>query len=360
MSLAAASLSPSDALDRVAGNADELDRDPRFPAESLDALASAGMLAITVPDTGGRRPLPAAAEWEAVRAVARADGSVGRIYDGHLNAVERLALAAPEPLRSRELARVEAGAARLGVWGADPRPAEGEGEPARLVAGRRVHGAKVFCSGAGGLDAALVLVRGDEPGPPLLAYVDLTDDVEVDRDWYRAAGMRSSESHRVVFHGAAVLAVLGEPGELGREPWFGRDAIRTASCWAGLVDAVRAEALALLAQRVAKDDLAALAAGRMVARAGTVDALLADAGRRVEGDPEAPVFGLSVALRAAVADAARDTVESALAALGSRPLAAAGRLDRARRDLEVFLHQHRLDPLLVRLGRRAATDGPGA
>ena len=115
MSLAAASLSPSDALDRVAGNADALDRDPRFPAESLDALASAGMLAVTVPDTGGRRPLPAAAEWEAVRAVARADGSVGRIYDGHLNAVERLALAAPEPLRSRELARVEAGAARLGV-----------------------------------------------------------------------------------------------------------------------------------------------------------------------------------------------------------------------------------------------------
>jgi alkylation response protein AidB-like acyl-CoA dehydrogenase len=358
VSLAAARLSLSDALDRVAANADELDRDPRFPAESLDALGAAGMLGITVPDSGGRH-LPASRDWEAVRAVARADGSVGRIYDGHLNAVERLALAAPEPLRSRELARVLAGEARLGVWGADPRPAEGEGDPARLVAGDRVHGAKVFCSGAGGLDAALVLVRGDVPGPPLLAYVDLTDDVEVDRDWYRAAGMRSSESHRVVFHGAAVLAVLGEPGELGREPFFGRDAIRTASCWAGLVDAVREEALALLAARVVEDDLAALAAGRMVARAGTVDALLDDAGRRVEANPEEPVFGLSVALRVAVADAARDTVESALAALGSRPLAVAGRLDRARRDLEVFLHQHRLDPLLARLGRQAASDGSG-
>ena len=351
MNIAPASLSSQDALARVAGCAEELDRNPGFPHEALDDLAAAGLLALTVPAAGGRRGAGVEEEWEAVRAVARADGSVGRIYDGHLNAVERLAVAAPEPLRSNELGRVAAGEARLGVWGADPRP--GEGEPARLVAGSRVHGAKVFCSGAGGLDAALVLVRREEPGPPLLAYVDLTDAVEVDRDWYRAAGMRASESHRVVFHGAQALAVLGKPGELGREPWFGRDAIRTAACWAGLVDAVREEAFALLAERGGGDDLAALAAGRMFAHAVTVDALLADSARRVAEDPQAPVFARSVGVRSALAEAARDTVQSALAALGSRPLAAAGRLDRARRDLEVFLHQHRLEPLLARIGRQA-------
>jgi len=97
-----------------------------------------------------------------------------------------------------------------------------------------LEGVKTFCSGSTGLDRALVAVHGPgeadgAPGAPLLAYVDLRGDgVEVDRSWFRGSGMRSSESHRVVFRGARVLAVLGEPGELVREPYFARDAIRTA------------------------------------------------------------------------------------------------------------------------------------
>ena len=42
------------------------------------------------------------------------------------------------------------------------------------------------------------------------------------------------------FRGARVLAVLGGPGELSREPWFGRDAIRTAASWAGVADSAAA------------------------------------------------------------------------------------------------------------------------
>ena len=40
------------------------------------------------------------------------------------------------------------------------------------------------------------------------------EDVEVDRSWFRGAGMRASESHRVIFSRTPVLAILGEPGEL--------------------------------------------------------------------------------------------------------------------------------------------------
>ena len=46
-------------------------------------------------------------------------------------------------------------------------------------------------------------------------------------------------------------------------------------------------------------------------------------------------------------------VDEALRAAGSRPLARGGALDRAARDLRIFLLQHRLDPLLVRAGREA-------
>jgi hypothetical protein len=38
-------------------------------------------------------------------------------------------------------------------------------------------------------------------------------------------------------------------------------------------------------------------------------------------------------------------------ATGSRPFATGTALDRARRDFELFVLQHRLDPLLTRLGK---------
>ncbi len=330
--------------------AGERDAFPAFPTDAFDALEDAGILRFTVPRADGSRPVSLAEEWETVRRVAGADASVARVLDGHLNAVERLAVALPEPLRSEELRAVSAGQRRLGVWGADPGP--GEGEPARLTAEGTAEGVKVFCSGAGGLDRALVLLRGDEPGPPLLAYIDLTEGVEVDPTWYRGAGMRASESHRVAFSGARVVAVLGEPGELSREPWFGRDAIRTAATWAGAADSALA-ALLEGAGRRADEDLVALAVGRALTARGTIDAWFATAAARADGAPDEPLADLSVALREAVAGACRTILAEAEGALGSRPFAAAGDLDRARRDLGIFLLQHRLDPMVARMGRRA-------
>jgi polysaccharide deacetylase len=321
---------------------------PAFPEGAMRLLERAGVPAATVP--AGRPAPPPGEEWALVRRVARADGSVARILDGHFNAVERVALLAPEPLRTEELEAVAAGERRLGVWGADPLPAEGA--PASIGGprgDRRMSGEKVFCSGAGGIDRALVTAR-DRAGRPLLALVDLSDGVAIDRTWYRGSGLRTAESHRVRFDGARVLAVLGAPGELVREPWFSRDAIRTAACWAGIADRAADAALAALAERPAAGDLEALAAGRILGAVATIDRWL-DAATREAADPEADLRATSVQLRAAVADACRAIVDEATRAAGSRPLVAGGHLDRCRRDLDLFLLQHRLDPMVARLGR---------
>src|ERR671910_820345 len=100
-----------------------------LPAETLDLEA---ILARISAGASGRDAHPSfPEEWRVLRAVAGADGSVGRILDGHFNGVDRVSLLAPESLRSRELEAIAAGKLLLGVWGADPIP--GEGEPARLV-----------------------------------------------------------------------------------------------------------------------------------------------------------------------------------------------------------------------------------
>lgn len=346
----------------ISAGAASRDRKPAFPEDPFRTLAHAGILGMTVPappEEGGRG-VTFAEEWRVLRAVARADGSVGRILDGHFNGVERVSALAPEPLRSDELRAVAAGELRLGVWGADPVP--GEGEPARLVdSGRRVSGVKTFCSGSTGLDRALVLVRDPEgsPGPPSLAYVDLSEGVEVDTSWFGGAGMRSSESHRVFFDGAPVLAVLGEPGEISREPFFARDAIRTSTTWAGIADLAVDSALDVLAAKSAgkdPDDLVSLAAGRLLTARGTIDRWLEFAAARADADPGASLSGFSTQLRESIAAACRAILDEAARATGSHPFASSGPLDRARRDLELFLLQHRLEPALVRRGRQAITE----
>jgi len=335
------------AIATIAAGAAERDRDPSgaFPADAVDTLAAAGAMQVTA----GPNPVSYAEELALLRSVAAADTGVARILDGHLNAVERLRVHAPPDLRDAELAAIATGARRAGVWGADPVP--GEGEPAR-VAGEALHGTKTFCSGAGGLERAIVLARTDGADAPVAAWVDLTavETIEIDRVWFRGAGMRSSASHRVTFAGTPVLALLGPPGALVAQPWFARDALRTAATWAGAADAAVDDALARLAARPATGDLEALAAGRLRTWQETIGLWLRAAAAELDTRrPEDP-GAFAARARTALADAARAILDEAERATGSRPAAAGSVLDRAARDLRLFLLQHRLEPILARAG----------
>lgn len=346
---------PGLALERIAAGAPARDAVPEapFPTEAFDALADAELLGWTA-IAGPARP-PAARELALVRAVAAADGSVGRIYDGHLNAIERLAVQGSSQLRERELPQFASGDLLGGVWGGDPAP--GEGEPAAVIdtpAGPVLRGVKTFCSGAGGLHRALVLARSPGGGPPLSAWVELTDPerARIDPTWYRSHGLRASVSHRVVFSDLPVMELLGAPGSISAQPWFARDALRTASSWAGMADSAVSSALAELGARPSTGPLEGLAAGRILAAQQTVSVWLAAAATAMDGGsaglPEIALHG-----RVTIAGACRTLLDEAARACGSRPFARGGALDRARRDLEVFLLQHRLEPMLARAGEAA-------
>jgi alkylation response protein AidB-like acyl-CoA dehydrogenase len=334
----------ADVLAHIAAQSGALDAEPRFPAENFSGLIAAGVLK---PSRGF------AAEVRLVRAVAAADASTARILDGHLNGVERLTLAGPEPLRSTELAQIHDGKLLLGVWGADP--AAGEGPPARLDEhdGQLVlRGVKTFCSGAGGVQRALVLAA-DRDGSRRLVYLDTTSRVSIDRGWYRASGLRASESHRVEFHDTPVLALLGEPGELSREPYFSRDGIRTSATWAGLADRILGETIAALdPERI--DAVQAHALGRMRVAQSTIDRWLDHTVASLDqpGDPLLAHDPAALALecRIALDESARLISSQAARTCGSRALIGASALDRARRDLDLFLLQHRLDPKIAKLG----------
>jgi alkylation response protein AidB-like acyl-CoA dehydrogenase len=348
-------LSMDEALARISARARELDESPRLPEENLVDLRAAGMLQLPADRSAVSLPR----EIELVRALAGADASTARIFDGHLNGVERLALSAPTGLRDAELEGVASGELLLGVWGADPAP--GEGEPAQVARHRDgslvLRGAKTFCSGAGGVQRALVVVTaGGEsapaatPGARCLAYVDTSEGVLIDRSWYRASGLRASESHRVEFSDAPVLALLGGENELLRQPWFARDGVRTAATWAGIADGICAAAARALGERE-PDEHQLRALGKLRVARATIDRWLEYAGTRLDDrDVEDPA-GLATECRAAIIEASETIAGEAARACGSRSLIAGDALDRGRRDLDLFVLQHRLDPQLAKLGR---------
>ncbi len=131
---------------------------------------------------------------------------------------------------------------------------------------------------------------------------------------------------------------------LTTEPYLSGDAIRTAAAWAGILDTAVEDALPRL-----KDGRPGRAGGGPD-RDGTGDdrplVRVRGARRRARrrwrfsSEKRSPTAGATM-------------LDEAARAAGSRPFATGTALDRARRDFELFVLQHRLDPLVARLGQRA-------
>lgn len=305
--------------------------------------------------TGGDAFASRADEHRALRSVASRDLGLGRVLDGHRNALERIQRHRPEDVAEDDRAVAEAGLVPHGVWGADPH--DDEGVPAAIDrGGATVSGTKVFCSGAGLVDRALVLVGSeDRLAGTVCALVDVSDPERalVDRRWFRGEALRSSASHRVVLDRAPVLAVLAsEPdgrSALLAEPWFSGDALRTAVTWAGALDRIVDGTTTALQHREPTDSEAAILARAHAARA-SVDLWLDHATRVRENDPGTARRVVLLA-RLEITERCREALRACAELTGSRPIAVGDDVARARADLDLLLLQHRLSPAAVRLGR---------
>jgi hypothetical protein len=115
-----------------------------------------------------------------------------------------------------------------------------------------------------------------------------------------------------------------------------------------MADAAADAALRELACKPGRGELEALAAGRMQTAHRTISLWLDAAARAMDSGEDLAAVALHV--RAAIAAQCAVLLDEAARACGSWPFARATSLDRCRRDLEVFLLQHRLDPMLARAG----------
>jgi alkylation response protein AidB-like acyl-CoA dehydrogenase len=342
-------------VEAIAHRAARVDRDARFPHESLAELAAAGAMGLAVPERFGGAGVGPVATCEAVERVAGACASTGMVFVMHVVAVHTLAagIADDEPEGPKQAALAAAARGEhLSTLAYSERGSRGhfwaQVSRARVEAGGVVIDAdKSFATSAGEADSYvlacgapgsddplttdLYLVPGDAPGLEVGAPFD-------------GLGMRANASAQLRVRGLHVTTDrrLGETGSgfglmmQATLPWF---VLGSAACSVGIagaaLDAAIAHATGAQLEHLGSSlaDIpgvrARLAEARI--RHAQARAYLYDVAAKVEQGAPDVMLGV-LALKAAAAEMAVEVTDLCLRVGGGAAYAKHGPLERHFRD----------------------------
>lgn len=332
---------PRAVADVIEDEAAGRDADGAFPAASFRALQEAGLLTAPLPALLGGRDVESSALLTLLRQIGRASLPMGRVYEGHVNALA-LIRRYGTPAQLARAARDAHAGALFGVWNTE------DGPGLRLVAGPEgltLTGGKTFASGLGWVTRPLLPAEGEVGRTMVLLPTEREPGVPDLRFW-QPLGMRATVSGRVDYTGARVDPddLIGQPGDYYRQPEFGGGAMRFLAVQLGGADAVVASARTVL-RRLGRagDDVQRLRFAEVAVRLEAAWHLTREAGRRLAAWPEdrdpAPLLAYVALARTAAEDACLLACEAAERAVGARGLLAPWPTERLLRDLRMYLRQ---------------------
>jgi len=306
-----------------------------YPAARVDDLRRAGALSAYARIAPGQ---PTAALLRALKAVGAADLSLGRLFEGHVNAVQLIA-AYGSPEQTDALDQRLAAGELMGVWNTEPAP----GMTIEPSGGDRwrLHGAKSFATGAAELDRVLITAR-DPDGAKRMVIVPLTGEAHrADVSGWRVRGMKGTISGLLDFEGIEVSddALIGTAEDYEREPRFSAGAWRFCAVQLGAAEAL---------VRYLRDHLVRTGKGSdpvQRARFAPLVVALRGAGAWVEQAAqmaeagEADAVPMVLMARGAVEEAALATMEAAARSVGTASFFHGDPIDRITRDLGLYLRQ---------------------
>jgi alkylation response protein AidB-like acyl-CoA dehydrogenase len=310
-------------------------------ARAFSAAVESGQLDLPRPGHGRTR-----VRWAALAGLAESDLSLGRLAEGHADALAILdELDGPTP---------PAGS-RWGVWAAMP---PGPGLAAAHYDGTWwLDGTKQYCSGARVCTHVLVTAQTPQ-GVRLFAAEVATDGVRPVPGSWPAVGMAGSDTLDVRFRRVPATAV-GAPGGYTNRPGFAHGGVGVAACWYGGARGVARPLLTAARERdIGPHAFAHLGAVDIALRSAS--AALDQAADEIDDDPlDRKDAGSRRALRVRTLTeaVATEVLDRTGRALGAGPLGHDA--DHARRvaDLVVYLRQHHAERDLEQLGRLVAREG---
>lgn len=345
----------------AAERAGTLDRDGGFPVEDIAHCHEAGLLAAPLPEhlggAGLDAPEMAPVLLDVLAQIGRGSLALGRLYEGHVNALSLILRYASLPVRERLAADVRAGHL-FGVWNTQPQEGglvlEGEGDVPRLV------GVKSFASGAGSVTRPLVTARRPD-GRQQMLVIDLEAGSRADLSSWCAQGMRASTSGILDFSGlpAEARAHVGEADDYYREPHFSAGAWRFAAVQLGGIEAVFDVLRAHLVATGRGGDPHQLARLGEAAIAVETARLFVTQAAAMTGDPDAEparVIAYVNLTRLAVERAGLDVLERAQRSIGLAGFLQTHPLERLSRDLATYLRQPGPDRALTHAAAHVLAD----
>ncbi len=297
-------------------------------------------------------------------AVGRGSLSLGRLYEGHVNAVTLVArygaAANLEILRQEALAGIPSG-----VWMAEaatPLRLERDTELATSQDGASrkdgtkptdqatLKGEKILASGAGHFRRPLVAARDGEASMMVIPFV--ADPLRADAGSWTTLGMRATATGTVDFTGIRVGAdeIVGKPGDYMTSPWFRGGAWRVIAVQLGGVEAILGHFRDQLAgSRNVSDPLQLARFGETLIAAETARLWVRQACRTAEDPMADPAFVDSYVdlARNAFEQAALQVIAGSQKAIGLRAFLRPNPMERVIRDLSTYLRQPALDASLT-------------
>jgi alkylation response protein AidB-like acyl-CoA dehydrogenase len=293
-------------------------------------------------------PLPGSGKtwcrFEVLAKWAAHDLSVGRLVEGHSDAIAILAEAAKLPATKHST---------YGVWAA--RSPGTTTVAKRTSGGWRLSGSKAFCSGSSIIERALV--TAETPDGYRIFDVKVSEHVSnVHEDSWPAVGMADSLSHTLDFEGPIIADEyeVGGPGFFLNRPGFWFGAAGVAACWyggaVGLVESLR-KSISTDPNPHVEADL-----GHAIANIEAMRSLLHSTADAIDADPtdvRALAHFRALVVRQVIHDGSLDVLARVGSAGGARPLCLDPEQSRRAADLFVYLSQHHGGADAAELGRLA-------
>ena len=365
------------AREKFAPRAADYDLAAAFPAEDFADLFGAGLMAPVVPqEYGGLGLGPYRGDvftlWMMTKEIAKADLSLARCWEGHVNSLVLLDGMATEAQKARWFAGVVERGDKWVAWSGEPQ-ARAPGETRRfgthvekVPGGYVVEGNKVFSTSAGGAEWAILLVNTAGPGgvrhasadsldTQLLMACDLSDpSVEIDGSWWDPIGMRATVSYLVNFRRTFIPDenLIGYPGQYIKEGWQTCFIPHYAATFAGAAEAAYEYALEYVTtQGKTGDPYVQHHVGQMSVNVETAHLWLRHVARLWETGKYAEAQIAGSRARHVVEHLAEETVGHCIRACGARCLNRPSALERVYRDLSFYVRHDNDDHILAMIGK---------
>ncbi|MGI4727012.1 MAG: acyl-CoA dehydrogenase family protein [Janthinobacterium lividum] len=355
---------------KISENANRIDVEGAFPKQEFAWMAEAGLFSYTIPEAENI-PIKTASILQLLKKAGSANLAVGRVYEGHVNALQLIDLYGNEQQKIHWYNEVNSAKKLFSVWNTQ---ADDGIKIHDLGDGFfRLEGSKTFCSGSGWINRPLItgeMISADKRGWQMcIIPTENVKTISIDQSFWKPFGMRASASFKMDFTGLKIQEkdLLGKPNDYYRQPYFSGGSIRFAAVQLGGAEAIFSETQRFLQVLGRTED--AFQRARIAEMAYLIESgnlWLNQAGNNMdlwlkEPNSAEKIISYAGMQRTFVAEICTRIIHLSEQCVGARGLMRANPLERIIRDLTFYLRQPAPDATLTGIGgyvlNQEKTDG---